>query len=115
MVKGAIDSFVNSSIDQAEKVLQTEEMVDKLNKSIFKFLIAKMEAEPKLVEPGAHLIVLTRHIERLADHATNIAEDLIFYVNAEIIAHKKNLNGSIRKSKIVLIRTFPKYNLRLIS
>ncbi len=91
MVKGAIDSFVNASIDQAEKVLQTEEMVDKLNKSIFKFLIAKMEAEPKLVEPGAHLIVLTRHIERLADHATNIAEDLIFYVNAEIIAHKKKL------------------------
>lgn len=91
MVKGTIDSFVNASIDQAEKVLQTEEMVDKLNKSIFKFLIAKMEAEPKLVEPGAHLIVLTRHIERLADHATNIAEDLIFYVNAEIIAHKKKL------------------------
>jgi len=91
MVKGAIDSFVNSSIDQAEKVLQTEEMVDKLNKSVFKFLIAKMESEPKLVEPGAHLIVLTRHIERLADHATNIAEDLIFYVNAEIIAHRKKL------------------------
>lgn len=91
MVKGAIDSFVNTSIDQAEKVLQTEEIVDKLNKTIFKFLVAKMEAEPKLVEPGAHLIVLTRHIERLADHATNIAEDLIFYINAEIIAHKKKL------------------------
>lgn len=91
MVKGAIDSFVNSSIDQAEKVLQTEETVDKLNKTIFKFLVAKMEAEPKLVEPGAHLIVLTKHIERLADHATNIAEDLIFYINAEIIAHKKKL------------------------
>jgi phosphate transport system protein len=91
MVKGAIDSFVNSSTDQAEKVLQTEETVDKLNKTIFKFLVAKMEAEPKLVEPGAHLIVLTRHIERLADHATNIAEDLIFYINAEIIAHKKKL------------------------
>ena len=91
MVKGAIDSFVNTSTDQAEKVLQTEETVDKLNKSIFKFLITKMEAEPKLIEPGAHLIVLTRHIERLADHATNIAENLIFYVNAEIIAHRKKL------------------------
>ena len=91
MVKGAIDSFVNTSIEQAEKVLQTEEIVDKLNKSIFKFLISKMETDPKLVEPGAHLIVLTRHIERLADHATNIAEDLIFYINAEIIAHKKKL------------------------
>lgn len=91
MVKGAIDSFVNISIDQAEKVLQTEELVDKLNKSVFKFLIAKMESESKLIEPGAHLIVLTRNIERLADHATNIAENLIFYVNAEIIAHRKKL------------------------
>jgi len=91
MVKGAIDSFVNTSIDQAEKVLQTEQSVDDLNKSIFKFLIAKMELEPKLIEPGAHLIVLTRNIERLADHATNIAENLIFYVNAEIIAHRKKL------------------------
>lgn len=91
MVKGAIDSFVNTSIDQAEKVLQTEEIVDKLNKSVFKFLITKMESESKLIEPGAHLIVLTRNIERLADHATNIAENLIFYVNAEIIAHRKKL------------------------
>jgi phosphate transport system protein len=91
MVKDAIDSFVNTKIEQAEKVLQIEQSVDDLNKSIFKFLIAKMESEPKLIEPGAHLIVLTRNIERLADHATNIAENLIFYVNAEIIAHRKKL------------------------
>ncbi|MCX6151099.1 MAG: phosphate signaling complex protein PhoU [Ignavibacteriales bacterium] len=93
MVKDAIDSFVNLNIGQAEKVLSREEIVDKLNKSIFKFLIAKMQAEPTLIEPGAHLIVLTRHIERLADHATNIAEDLIFHVNAEIIAHRKKLKN----------------------
>jgi phosphate transport system protein len=91
MVKDAIDSFVNQNIEQAEKVLVTEEAVDTLNKSIFKFLISKMQSDPALVEPGAHLIVLTRNIERLADHATNIAEDLIFYVKAEIIAHKKKL------------------------
>ncbi len=91
MVKDAIDSFVNQNIEIAEKVLKTEETVDKLNKSIFKFLISKMQTDPNLVEPGSHLIVLTRHVERLADHATNIAEDLIFYVKAEIIAHKKKL------------------------
>ena len=50
-----------------------------------------MQAEPTLIEPCSHMIVLTRHIERLADHATNIAEDLVFYVNAEIISHKKLL------------------------
>ncbi|MBI5729782.1 MAG: phosphate signaling complex protein PhoU [Ignavibacteriales bacterium] len=91
MVKDAIDSFINLNIEQAEKVLRDEQIVDKLNKSIFKFLVAKMKSDPEVIEPCAHLVVLSRHIERLADHATNIAEDLIFYINAEIIAHKKKL------------------------
>ncbi|TSA26507.1 MAG: phosphate transport system regulatory protein PhoU [Ignavibacteriales bacterium] len=91
MVKYAIDSFVNQNIEQAGKVLHDEDAVDKLNKSIFKFLVAKMQTSPEVIEPCAHLVVLSRHIERLADHATNIAEDLIFYINAEIIAHKKKL------------------------
>ena len=91
MVRFAIDSFINQNIEQAEKVLQDEEAVDKLNKSIFKFLVSKMQSNPEVIEPCAHLVVLSRHIERLADHATNIAEDLIFYINAEIIAHKKKL------------------------
>ncbi|PKL83528.1 MAG: phosphate transport system regulatory protein PhoU [Ignavibacteriae bacterium HGW-Ignavibacteriae-3] len=99
MVKDAIDSFVNQNIELAEKVLETEETVDKLNKSIFKSLIVQMQTDSALVEPGAHLIVLTRHIERLADHATNIAEDLIFYIKAEIIAHKKKLERYNEETK----------------
>ena len=96
MVKYAIDSFINQNIEQAQKVLTDEESVDKLNKSIYKFLVAKMQTNPEMIEPCAHLVVLSRHIERLADHATNIAEDLVFYINAEIIAHKKKLE-KIRK------------------
>lgn len=98
MVKYAIDSFVNQNIEQAEKVLQDEDAVDKLNKSIFKFLVLKMQSNPEVIEPCAHLVVLSRHIERLADHATNIAEDLIFYINAEIIAHKKKLEKYKKES-----------------
>lgn len=89
MLKNAIDSFINSNIDLANKVIDNDESVDKLNKQIFKELVLKMQNKPLLIEPCAHLIVLTRHIERLADHATNIAENLVFYVNARIIAHKK--------------------------
>jgi phosphate transport system protein len=48
-----------------------------------------MQSDSSLIEPCTHLIVLTRHIERLADHATNIAENLVFYVEARIIAHQK--------------------------
>lgn len=89
MLKNAIDSFINNNIDLANKVIDSDESVDKLNKQIFKALVLKMQNETQLIEPCAHLIVLTRHIERLADHATNIAENLVFYVNARIIAHKK--------------------------
>ena len=91
MVKDAIDSFINSSTELAEKVLLNEESVDKLNKAAFKFLISKMQSNNEVIEPCSHLIVLIRQIERLADHATNIAEDLVFYVKAQIITHKKKL------------------------
>jgi phosphate transport system protein len=89
MLKNAIDSFINNNIELANKVIESDEIVDKFNKQIFKALVLKMQNEPQLIEPCAHLIVLTRHIERLADHATNIAENLVFYVNARIVAHKK--------------------------
>jgi phosphate transport system protein len=91
MVKDAIDSFVNLDTELAEKVLANDEIVDKFNKTIFKFLVAKMQADNTTIEPCSHLIVLTRQIERLADHATNISEDLIFYVNAKVISHRKKL------------------------
>ncbi len=89
MLKNAIDSFINNDSDLANKVIANDEAVDRLNKQTFKFLVDKMKTHPELIEPCAHLIVLTRHVERLADHATNIAEDLVFYVEARIITHKK--------------------------
>jgi phosphate transport system protein len=92
MVKDAIDSFIHQNTEIASKVLNRDEVVDKLNKEIFKNLIAKMQSDNTSIEACAHLIVLTRHIERLADHATNIAEDVVFYIDAEIIAHKKKLS-----------------------
>ena len=91
MLKNAIDSFINNDSDLANKVIASDELVDNLNKQTFKFLVNKMQTNPELIEPCAHLIVLTRHVERLADHATNIAEDLVFYIEARIITHKKKL------------------------
>ncbi|MEW6194616.1 MAG: phosphate signaling complex protein PhoU [Bacteroidota bacterium] len=89
MLKNAIDSFIHNNIEMANNVLVSDGEVDKLNKQIFKFCVAKMQTNPELIEPCAHLIVLTRHIERLADHATNICENLIFYLEAKIVAHHK--------------------------
>lgn len=100
MLKDAIDSFIQNNIELANTVLQSDENVDILNKEIFKSLVAKMQTEPQVIEPCAHLIVLTRHIERLADHATNIAENLLFYVEAKIIAHSRKLHNSPKEQSV---------------
>jgi len=91
MLKNAIDAFINNNVELAKKVLSNDDKVDDYNKQIFKFLVAKMQTDLKFIEPCSHLIVLTRNIERLADHATNIAEDLVFFVEAKIISHKKEI------------------------
>ena len=91
MLKNAIDSFIRNDTELASQVIGNDEIVDKLNKKLFNFLVAKMQSNPQLIERCTHLVVMTRHIERMADHATNIAENLVFYVESKIIAHRKKL------------------------
>lgn len=97
MLKDAIDCFIHNNGDAAKEILFRDKEVNKLNKKIFDFAIEKMHSEKELITPSSHLIILTRHIERLADHATNIAENIIFYVDAIIIAHKKKLDKREKK------------------
>ena len=87
MVKHAIDSFVNNDPELAREILLKDDSVDTLNRNIFQFLVAEMKENPASIEPASHIIVLSRHLERLADHATNISEDVIFLVDAKIIKH----------------------------
>lgn len=91
MFKDAIDAFINRDAKLAEQLGEKDNIVDNYNKIIFRFLIEKMKNQPELIEPASHLMILSRHIERLADHSTNIAEDVVFMVNAEIISHKHKL------------------------
>jgi phosphate transport system protein len=91
MVKDAIDSFINKDAKLAYSIGEKDKIVDSYNKSIFNILVEKMTADKSLIEPSAHLLILSKHIERLADHATNIAEEVIFLIDAEIIAHKNKL------------------------
>ncbi|MBM4172417.1 MAG: phosphate signaling complex protein PhoU [Ignavibacteria bacterium] len=89
MVQSAIDSFIQNDIQLAKQVLVSDDEVDKLNKEIFNFLVNKMKSDSTLIEPCSHLIILIKHIERLADHATNICENLIFYIEAKVVSHPK--------------------------
>ena len=91
MLKEAINSYVKRDSTQARNIISRDDIVDDLNKQVFKFLVQKMRSTPELAKPGAHLLILSRHIERLADHATNIAEDVIFMVDAHLVSHAKKL------------------------
>jgi phosphate transport system protein len=87
MVKAAIDAFVNNDPVLARKVCVNDDTVDTLDREIFQSLVLEMKNTPENIEPAAHIMILSRHIERLADHATNIAEDVIFLTDAKIIKH----------------------------
>ncbi len=87
MVARAIDSFVNNDPETARKVCAEDDVVDDLDNEIFHQLVHQTKEAPGLIEPAAHIMMLSRHLERLADHATNIAEDVVFLVDGKIIKH----------------------------
>ena len=88
MVKDAIDAFVNSDTALAKHVLESDDRVDDLDATMFNNMIAQMRKDPASIDPAAHIMMISRHVERLADHATNIAEDVIFLVKAKVIKHR---------------------------
>ena len=72
----------------ARSIFERDDAVDKIAREAFDELIAEMKKDPVQIEPCAHIMSLLRHIERLADHATNIAEDVIFIVEAKMMKHQ---------------------------
>jgi phosphate transport system protein len=62
-------------------------VVDSLDAANFRQMVREMQSDHTRIEAASHILILSRHIERLADHATNIAEDVIFLVNAKVVKH----------------------------
>lgn len=87
MVRDSLDAFIHNHQGLATRVLESDDVVDKLDSHIFEQLVLDMQREPSHVVPASHIMLLSRHVERLADHATNIAEDVIFLVDARIVKH----------------------------
>ncbi|MDQ3019199.1 MAG: phosphate signaling complex protein PhoU [Bacteroidota bacterium] len=90
IVKNSIDCFVNGDAEQARQIIKADIEMDTLDKEIFKLLTDEMKTNPELIIPCSHILTLVRNIERLSDHATNIAEDVIFLIDAKIIKHSKD-------------------------
>jgi phosphate transport system protein len=87
MFRDAFDAFINHDSQLARSIFDRDDIVDDMARKAFDDLIAEMQRDPIQIEPAAHALILLRHIERLADHATNIAEDVVFIVEAKLMKH----------------------------
>jgi phosphate transport system protein len=87
MVKDVLDAFVNRDSKLARSVCERDDLVDGLNDQVFRELLTYMMSDPKTTTRAVHLMIVSRCLERIADHATNIAEDVIFMVDALVIKH----------------------------
>lgn len=87
MLRDALDAFVRSDLALAQRVLDEDDRLDDLKTQIFRELLTYMLQDPSTIEPALDLILVSRHLERIGDHATNIAEDVIFIVSARDVRH----------------------------
>lgn len=87
MVKDSLSAFVNQDEKLARDVCQRDDEVDDLNDQIFRELLTYMMQDPSTIRRAIDLILVGRHLERIADHATNISEDVIYYVKGKTIKH----------------------------
>jgi phosphate transport system protein len=88
MLKNSIDAFIGGNPELAKEVILTDDIVDKLNADNHQILKSIMKQNPDNIEGAVALLVISRELERLADHSTNIAEDVFFIVEAQMIKHK---------------------------
>ena len=91
MVKDALDAFVRRDANLARQVCQRDEQVDQLRDQIFRELLTYLHVmtQPDTVERAIYLILVSRHLERMGDHSSNIAENVTFLVEGRIVRHLK--------------------------
>jgi len=87
MIRDALDAFVNKDAEHARDVLRRDDEVDELKDQVFRELLTYMMADPGTIQRALALILISRNLERIADHATNIAEDVIFITEAKDVRH----------------------------
>ena len=87
MLRDALDAFVKRDTALAQRVLNEDDRLDALKTQVFRDLLGFMLKDQSTVEPAIDLILVSRHLERIGDHATNVAEDVIFMVSALDVRH----------------------------
>lgn len=87
MAQSAMKSFVERDAELARTVLKMDDTIDRMKDESFRTLTKLMQGVPGLVEPGMALVLIARNLERIGDHASNIAEDVIYLVSGEDVRH----------------------------
>lgn len=92
MVHDALEAFKHEDLDLAQQVVNTDDEVDALFAQTFRDLLIEGSAHPEIVTESMTMILLARSVERIADHATNICEEVIYVVKGEDIRHQKDVD-----------------------
>jgi phosphate transport system protein len=96
MVRKSLDAFVRKDARLAAEVCGSDDDVDGLYKQLFRELLTYMIEDPRTVSRALHLLLISRNMERIADHATNIAEDVVYLVEGQIVRHRPAaVNGEV--------------------
>ncbi|MEZ6003113.1 MAG: phosphate signaling complex protein PhoU [Planctomycetota bacterium] len=90
MLRNALDAFVREDGSKARSVMREDDRIDELHKICLTSMIDKMQAQPDTIAESMLYISISRHLERIADHTTNIAEDVIYLADGEIVRHQRN-------------------------
>jgi phosphate transport system protein len=88
MVRDSLDAFVRLDVSAAREICLRDDIVDDLNRQLISDLYDFVQANPTEIEAAFHFYSASRHVERIADHATNISEDVIYLVDGEIARHR---------------------------
>lgn len=94
MVRDALQSFIEGDTELARRVLEADDEVDRMNKEAFANLSACMQTRPDSAAQALAALSIARNLERVADHATNIAEDVIFWVRGADVRHRAGQTAS---------------------
>lgn len=87
MVRNSVDAFLKSDADLAHQVIQSDDIVDELHHRIFGELLRQMIKDPLCIERASHLIIVNKNFERIADHATNISEEVLYILEGVNVKH----------------------------
>ena len=95
MVRKALQSFIEGDADLAQSVLLLDDQVDQMNRDAFQSLSSLIGVRPEMAPQALHALIISRNLERVGDHATNIAEDVIFWVRGADVRHGASMNEPV--------------------